>query len=132
MYRLKRQSRLMNRDERLPVLRPGEVVIRDGKPVKRLYRQYRLLANVQPASARELARMPEGDVAGERLYAFSQNRDEPMALNDLVLRRGKVYVVDAVEPWGGYTKGRLTKYDGAREPLEFDTTGVEQWALASF
>jgi len=130
MYQLKRRSRLMNNDEQLPALRPGEVVFRDGKPVKRAMRQYRIRANVQPLSSRDLMLVPEGDRTKEQFWLFSQNRDEAMALNDLVLRRGKVYVVQGLEEWGGYTKGRAVRYDGAPQNLEWDTAGLERWAGA--
>src|SRR3954469_9883024 len=130
MYRLKRQSRLMNHDERLPVLRSEECLFRDGKPVKRHYRQFCLLGNVQPVGARELMRQPEGDRVREQFWVFSQNRAEPLALQDLVLRRGKPYVVDAVEAWGGYIKAKMTLWDGAPEALPFDPHGMERWALA--
>lgn len=129
MYHLRRRSRLMNGDEKLPVLRPGEVVYRDGKPVKRDYRQFRVLANVQPLGDRELLLVPEGDRQKEQFKLFSQDRDEALTLNDLVLRRGKVYVVHGVETWGGYTKSRIVRYDGSALPLAWDTAGLERWAL---
>lgn len=131
MYRLKRRSRLMNHDERLPVLRPFAVEFRDGKPIKRGYRQFRLLGNVQPVSARELMLQPEGERIKAQYAVYTQNRDEPLAVSDLVLRLGQVFVVQAVEPWGAYSKARMALYDAAREDLEFDTVGLERWALGS-
>lgn len=114
MYRMRRRSRLISHDEVLQVLQEGspeggEIVIVDGKPIKREFRIVRIRCTVQPMGARELLLSPEGDRDKEQLSVWTYS--QAVAVNDKVLRLGKLYNIRALEDWGSYRKASLIEVD---------------------
>lgn len=134
MYRMRGRSRLMTHDERLPVLREGNleagaVAYVDGKPVKRAPVTFSVACTVQPMGGKDLLLVPEGDRDKEQFSVWTH--DLRMALNDKLLRLGKVYQVQSAENDGSYIKLRLMAVDvGADVAGQFDTQGTEKWSLA--
>jgi hypothetical protein len=135
-------SWIMNNDEILAAIRqsstPGvldaaSVNYVDGKPVVRGAAQYRIVGNVQPVSGEDVSLLPEGEQFAEQLFVYSENREQPMRIADLVLRLGRVYEIQDVEQWGSYAKARLAvvqdQVAAAQIPL-FDTTGIERFTDA--
>lgn len=131
MYKMRRRSRLISHDEVLQVLREGslqdgEIVIVDGKPLKRGSRLIRIPCTVQPMGARELMLSPEGDRTKEQLSIWTYSR--VLAVNDKVMRLGKVFNLKALEDWGSYLKGSLIEVDvgqDLRDKFQPETTDPE-------
>jgi hypothetical protein len=113
MWPLFGRSRIMDRDERLPILREGEVIYVDGKPVKRDPIRFEAPANVQPLTGKQLLLVPEGDRLKEQfmLYAPLASGVMRLRLADKVWRNGAVFILHECKDWGSYTEARMVRQD---------------------
>ena len=111
MIRLQRPSKIIDEDESLQVIREGEVVYVDGKPVKRRILDFTLTCNVQPVEGRDLLLVPEGDRFKEQYFLFTNNMEVPLRDNDRVVRRNVNFQTQSVQNWGSFQECRIMRID---------------------
>jgi hypothetical protein len=109
-------SRIMSTDEVLPVCREsGPPIIVDGKPFKRQAFTFEIQGNVQPLTGLDLMRVPELDRHTERFWVYTNEKTNPLQLNDRIVRCGANYQVERFETWGhgpyGYQKAQIVRID---------------------
>jgi hypothetical protein len=100
---------LIDCDEELEVFRDGNVVYKDGKPVKINKSDLCIICNVQPLGGKDLMMVPEGDRYKEQYILYTKG--EPLKANDRVVRLCKNYQVQTLESWGSYQKARIMAVD---------------------
>lgn len=113
MWKLSGRSRIMDRDEVLPVLREGEVVYKDGKPHKRAPLRFDAPANVQPLTGKQLFVVPEGDRLKEQFMVYAPMWPDIPKIHtaDKVLRNGGLFIVHEAKDWGSYVEARMVRQD---------------------
>lgn len=124
MIKLQGPSTIITKDEQFTVTREGEVIILDGKPVKRNLFTFTVCGNIQPLSGRDLLLVPEGDRHKEQYYLFYNNssivlekgleiKADPTSIivNDRMTRLGVNFQVQSVENWGSYSRARIMRDD---------------------
>lgn len=122
MWPLFGRSIIMDRDETLPVLREGEVIYRDGKPVKRDPIRFEARANVQPLTGKALMLVPEGDRYKEQfmVYAPLDPGVPKLQTADKVWRNGGVFIMHEAKDWGSYVEARMVREDVVADvPVDF-------------
>ena len=85
-------------DTPLTINRPGPTTYPNGRGVDGPATQTQITASVQPASGRDLLRLPEGQRTREALLVLSKGE---MQLRDTFDLNGSTYEVGHVKPWGG-------------------------------
>lgn len=103
------------------VLREGEVIYVDGKPVKRNPTRFLARGLLVPVDGQELLLQPEGDRLKEQYWIFqdpTQSRMEDgstqrlsMRTEDKVKLFGNTYIIQNTRVWGSYTQVRCTRVD---------------------
>lgn len=124
MIKLQGPSTIITKDESFSCTREGEVIILDGKPIKRFLVKFSVRGNIQPMSGRDLLLVPEGDRFKEQYWLFYNNSSivvdegldiqaDPTAIiiNDRMTRLGVNFQVQTVENWGSYSKARIMRVD---------------------
>lgn len=119
MHLLSGPVQLLEQDERLAVLRqadamdPSEVHYRAGKPLARSPLSFVIPATVQPAGAKDLLLVPEGDRTRGVLMVWQPIHAGDMVLQtgDLILREGLVYQTQAADNWGSFVQARIVQQD---------------------
>lgn len=111
MIELQGPSQIITGDEVLEVVRIGEVVYLDGKPVQRFKEQFKIICNVQPVEGRELLLVPEGDRYKEMYFVFTNNMEKLVLVNDKIVRQGVNFQVQSVQNWGSFQELRIMRYD---------------------
>lgn len=115
MRQLSGPSIIISQDEVLPICRDGRVLLVDGKPVKQGAFNFQIQGNVQPLTGLDLLRVPELDRKTERFWVYTNERTNPLELNDKIARCGKNYQVENLETWGhppnGYQKAQIVRID---------------------
>lgn len=129
MIKLFGKSQILGKDEKLAVFREGtavpqNVVIVDGKPVKRNGMSFSIQGTIQPMNGRDLLLVPEGDRFKEQYWVYAQNctivvndgldiQDLPTQLlvNDQITRLGVNFQVQEVEDWGSFCRARIMRVD---------------------
>jgi len=109
-------SRIISTDEVLSVCREaGNPLLIDGKPVHRPALNFQVQANVQPLTGLDLMRVPELDRHLERFWVYTNEKVQPLQLNDRIQRVGVNYQVERIETWGnpphGYQKAQIVRID---------------------
>lgn len=108
MIKLQGRSQILQKDEKLAVIREGCVKYIDGKPVKSDISNFTIVGNVQPMNGRDLLLVPEGDRFKEQYWLYTTN---PIQINDRILRCGVNFQTQSVEAWGTYAKARIMRVD---------------------
>ena len=124
MIKLQGPSTIITKDESFTVTREGQVIILDGKPIKRGLMTFSVSGNIQPMNGRELLLVPEGDRFKEQYWLFYNNSSivvnqgleietnpTSIIVNDRVTRLGVNFQVQNVENWGTYAKARIMRDD---------------------
>lgn len=113
MIRLFGKSRIINKDERLQVLREGRILYKDGIPYKPDDETpFMISCNVQPFGGKDLLLVPEGDRLKEWFWLWTENtKDFKMQVNDRIVRSGFNYQVQSVEDWGTFTQNKIVRID---------------------
>lgn len=105
----------MSQDETLKVYRDGPVRQVQGKPVKGDPTCYQIQCNVQPLDGRDLLIVPEGDRFKEMYWVYTNEVDNPVFVNDRVVRNNLNFQVQKVETWGsppnGYQRCLICRID---------------------
>lgn len=113
MHHLLGRCRLMSQDERLPILREGKVIYRDGKPVKREIARFEATCGVAAMLGKELQLLPEGDRRREQFKVYQQPvfGEPKIQPGDKALRNGGVYVFEDAKDWGSFVEGLMVHQD---------------------
>lgn len=111
MIALQGPSTIINYDEEIPVVREGQVIYIEGKPVKRKLLEFKITCNVQPVDGKDLLLVPEADRFKEQYTLFTNNCETPLIDNDRVVRLGIDFQVQNVATWGSYQECRIMKID---------------------
>lgn len=114
MIPLQGKSKIISKDEKLPVIRRGAIVYNEyGKPVPNTTEEFTIVCNVQPLNGKDLLLVAEGDRLKEQFWVWSDNfpgckKPQP---NDMVTRCGINFQVQSAEDWGSYTRSRIMRID---------------------
>jgi hypothetical protein len=124
MIKLQGKSQIITHDETFKVTREGQVIIVDGKPVKKNLLTLKVKGNIQPVNGRDLLLVPEGDRFKEQYWIYYNNSsiiiDEGLEIetnptsiivNDRLSRLGGEYQVQSVENWGSFSRARIMRID---------------------
>lgn len=124
MIKLQGPSTIITKDEVFSVTREGEVIIVDGKPIKRFLVSFTVRGNIQPLNGRDLLLVPEGDRFKEQYWIFYNNQSivvdegldieaDPTSIivNDRMTRLSVNFQVQSVENWGSYSRARIMRID---------------------
>lgn len=111
MIELEGPSEIITSDERLTVYNDGQVIYLDGKPVKRDITSYQLTCNVQPLNGRDLLLVPEHDRFKEQYWVFTNEIEQPLKVNQRLIRNSISFQVQEVEQWGSYQRARIMRID---------------------
>ena len=116
MIKLKRPVKIITGDEKLEVTRegtniPSDVQYVDGKPVKIAPECFQIICNIQPLGGRDLQLVPEMDRIKEQFWVWTNQKQKPLLVNDIVARSGLFYQVQTAENWGSYSKCRIMRID---------------------
>ena len=95
---------------RYAVTRPGVTTYVNGRPAQGMAATFSIDAHVQPASGRELLRLPEGERSGEHILIFTtillRTTDAATGRSaDRITYQNRTYEIEAVEDWntiGGF------------------------------
>lgn len=109
MIPLQGRSYIIDHDEELTFYRVTATDWVEGLPTHNKELRFSMFCNVQPMNARDLLLVPEGDRHREQYWVWTENRHQNPRLetNDRVVRLGKNFQVQSVEPWGTYVRARL-------------------------
>jgi hypothetical protein len=109
---------LIEFDETLDVFRDGEVIVLDGKPIKRDVFEFKIICNVQPMNSRDLLMVPEWDRYKEQYWLYTNNLETTVYVSDRVQRRDTQggdqivnFEVQSIENWGSYQRVRIMRID---------------------
>lgn len=124
MIKLQGPSQIITKDESFNVTREGEVIILDGKPIKRNLIKFSVRGNIQPMNGRDLLLVPEGDRFKEQYWLFYNNSSivvdmgleieanpTSIIVNDRMTRLEVNFQVQTVENWGSYSRARIMRID---------------------
>jgi hypothetical protein len=111
MIGLQGPSQIINYDETIPVVRYGETIYLEGKPIQRKLKDFFITCNVQPVDGRDLLLVPEGDRFKEQYWLYTNNLQVPLRDNDRIVRNGINFQTQNVENWGSYQKCRIMRID---------------------
>ena len=120
MIALQGPSQIITNDEVLNVVRVGQLIYQDGKPLQRAVFNFQIICNVQPLEGRQLLLVPEGDRYKEQYWVWMNQCELPLEINDKILRPGLdlknqptlvPYQVQQIENWGSYTQARMVRID---------------------
>lgn len=111
MIRLQGPSQIIDYDEELSVVREGEVIYLEGKPIKRKILDFTITCNVQPMDGKDLLLVPEADRYKEQYTLFTNNCEIPLRDNDRVIRNGVNFQTQNVQNWGSFQECRIMKVD---------------------
>lgn len=85
-------------EETLTIDRPGATTYTLGRAADGADTQATIAATVQPATGRDLLRLPEGQRSEETVLVLSLGE---LRLRDRFTRGGSTYEIKHVKPWGG-------------------------------
>ena len=120
MIKLFGQVEIIIEDETLEVVRWGQTIYQDGKPVNRAKETFQITCNVQPIIGRDLLLVPEGDRYKENYWVFMNQKDTPLLINDIVIRPGVTqnniatlvnFQTQEIQNWGSFTQARIVRLD---------------------
>lgn len=111
MIKLQAPTQIMNKDEVLTVTREGVTTYVDGRAVHASSSTFQLVTNVQPVNGRDLLLLPEGDRFKEQYYLYSEKKQGPLQVNDIVVRNAVNFAVQSVEDWGTFNRARMMRID---------------------
>lgn len=126
MWQLSDRATIIVGDETIEVLRRRQdhlasIVYVDGKPVHRDRLKFRIRANVQPLSGKDLKVLPEGETLQDQYWVWCMPRPYRLTAGDEFLYRGDAYVVHTAEDWQSYVRARAVRVDtGPNRAADFE------------
>lgn len=124
MIKLQGKSFMIHHDEKLSVVRDGDTVWTDGKPLKYNDITFDIICCVQPVDDKALLLVPEGDRHKKQFYVWTDNpsnEKSTLKLNDRIKRGDSVFQVQGVGSWGSYCRARMVKIDVQPEEIKQGT-----------